>query len=119
MRRVQLNPYLEKTKLSEKMIEDDLKPSFNPKRGVRKETPNPIEEDFVCIFYGHAGHLDEFCFCRKRIKKRHFQYARDSYHDELLDFLPHSFSHASPRTSSHVLPHFSHGPNHRPYGFGS
>jgi hypothetical protein len=72
MRRVQLNPYLEKTKLSEKMIEDDLKPSFNPKRGVRKETPNPIEEDFVCIFYGHAGHLDEFCFCRKRIKKRHF-----------------------------------------------
>jgi hypothetical protein len=36
------------------------KPSFNPKREVRKETPKPREEDFVCTFCGHAGHLDEF-----------------------------------------------------------
>jgi hypothetical protein len=38
------------------------KPSFNPKTGARKETPKPREEAFVCMFYGRAGHLDEFCF---------------------------------------------------------
>jgi hypothetical protein len=38
------------------------KPSFNPKREARKETPKPREETFVCMFCGHAGHLDEFCF---------------------------------------------------------
>jgi hypothetical protein len=38
------------------------KPSFNSKREVRKETPKPREEAFVCIFCGCAGHLDEFCF---------------------------------------------------------
>jgi hypothetical protein len=41
------------------------KPSFNPKRGVRKETPKPREEAFICMFCGRAGHLDEFCFRRK------------------------------------------------------
>jgi hypothetical protein len=38
------------------------KPSFNPKREARKETPKPREEAFVCMFCGRAGHLDEFCF---------------------------------------------------------
>jgi hypothetical protein len=38
------------------------KPSFNPKREVRKETPKPREEAFVCMFCDPAGHLDEFCF---------------------------------------------------------
>jgi hypothetical protein len=38
------------------------KSSFNPKREVRKETPKPREEAFVCMFCGRAGHLDEFCF---------------------------------------------------------
>jgi hypothetical protein len=38
------------------------KPSFNPKREVRKEIPKPREEGFVCIFCGRAGHLDVFCF---------------------------------------------------------
>jgi hypothetical protein len=38
------------------------KSSFNPKREVRKETPKPREEAFVCMFYDRAGHLDEFCF---------------------------------------------------------
>jgi hypothetical protein len=38
------------------------KPSFNPKREVKKETPKPREEAFICMFCGHAGHLDEFCF---------------------------------------------------------
>jgi hypothetical protein len=38
------------------------KPSFNPKREVRKETTKPREEAFVCIFCGRAGHLDEFFF---------------------------------------------------------
>jgi hypothetical protein len=95
------------------------KPSFNPKREVRKESPKSREKAFVCMFCGHAGHLDEFCFRCKRIEKRHFEYARNSYRDEFLDFPPHSYSHTSPHTSSNALSHFSHGPNHRSYGFGS
>jgi hypothetical protein len=110
------------------------KPSFNPKREVRKETPKPREEAFIYMFCGRAGHLDEFCFRRKRIERRHVEYARDSYRDEFIDFLPRSYSHvpprsysrASPRTFSRVLPctssgavpQFTHGPNHRSYGFG-
>jgi hypothetical protein len=111
------------------------KPSFNPKRGVKRESPKLREEAFVCMFCGRASHLDEFYFRRKRIEKRRFEYARNSYHDEFLDLPPpsysrvppHSYYHASsrtfsralPRTSSHVLPQFAHRPNHRSYGFGS
>jgi hypothetical protein len=87
------------------------KPSFNPKKEVRKEIPKPRGEAFVCMFCGHANHLDEFCFRHKRIEKRRFDYARNSYHDEFIDFPPHSYSHA--------LSLFFHGPNHRSYGFGS
>jgi hypothetical protein len=95
------------------------KPSFNPKIEVGKQTPRPREEAFVCIFCGRASHLDEFCFWCKRIERRRFDYARNSYRDEFSDFPPHSYSRASPRTSSHALSHFSHEPNHSPYGFGS
>jgi hypothetical protein len=104
----------------------DFLPHFNPKREVRKETSKLREKAFVYMFYSHAGHLDEFCFCRKRIEKMRFECARNSYHDEFLDFLPHSYScvpsrsysHALPRTSSRALPQFAHGPNHHSYGFG-
>jgi hypothetical protein len=48
-----------------------------------------------------------------------FDYARNSYHDEFYDFLPHSFSRALPHTSSCALSCFSHGPNHCSYGFSS
>jgi hypothetical protein len=95
------------------------KPSFNPKREVRKETPNPREEVFVCMFCGRGGHLDEFCFHHKRIEKRHFDYARNSYRDEFSDFPSRSYSHASLRTSYRALSRLSHGPNHCSYGFGS
>jgi hypothetical protein len=111
------------------------KPSFNPKRDVKRESPKLREEAFVCMFCGRASHLDEFYFRRKRIEKRRFEYARNSYHDEFLDLPPpsysrvppHSYSHASsrtfsralPRTTSRVLPQFAHRPNHRSYGFGS
>jgi predicted nuclease with TOPRIM domain len=37
-------------------------PSFNPRREVRKETPKPREEAFICMFCGRVDHLDEFCF---------------------------------------------------------
>jgi hypothetical protein len=113
-----LSPRLERTKLSEKMIEDDLsrvkegatkstnklgigfercedkgeksapkfipssnyhkeeealkptkthcpsnlKPTFNPKRGVKKNTLKPSEEVYIYMFSSRAGHLDEFCF---------------------------------------------------------
>jgi hypothetical protein len=95
------------------------KPSFNPKREVRKETPKLREEAFVCMFCGRAGHLDEFCFRCKRIERRRFDYARNSYHDEFSDFSPRSFSHTLPHTSSRALPQFTQGPNHRSYDFGS
>jgi hypothetical protein len=103
------------------------KPSFNPKREVRKETLKLREEAFICIFCGRAGHLDEFCFQRKRIERRRVEYARDSYRDEFIDFPPCSYSHvpprfysrASPHTFSRALPQFAHGLNHRSYGFGS
>jgi hypothetical protein len=78
---------------------------------VRKESPKPRDEAFVCMFCGRAGHLDEFCFRRKRIEKRHFDYARNSYRDGFIDFPPRSYSHA--------LSRFFHGPNHHSYGFGS
>jgi hypothetical protein len=110
------------------------KQSFNPKKEVRKETPKPGEEAFICMFCDHAGHLDEFCFWRKRLERRRVEYARDTYRDEFIDFLPrsyslvspHFYSHASPRTFSRALPRtspgafpqFAHEPNHRSYGFG-
>jgi hypothetical protein len=95
------------------------KPSFNPNKEVRKETTKLREKAFVCMFCGRAGHLDEFCFWHKRIEKRRFDYARNSYRDEFSDFPPRSYSCALPHTSSRDLPRFSHGPNHRSYGFGS
>jgi hypothetical protein len=111
------------------------KPSFNSKREVRKETPKPREEAFICMFCGRAGHLDEFFFWRKRIERRHVEYARDSYRDEFFNVLPqsysrilprsysrassHTFSRALPRTFSNGSPQFAYGPNHRSYGFVS
>jgi hypothetical protein len=110
------------------------KPSFNPKREVRKETPKPREKAVICMFCGRAGHLDEFCFRWKRIERRRVEYTRSSYRDEFIDFPPRSYSHVPPRfysrasprtfsrtfphTSSSVLPQFAHEPNHRSYGFG-
>jgi hypothetical protein len=109
-------------------------PTFNPKREARKETLKSREEAFVCMFCGRASHLDEFRFRWKKIEMRRVEYARDSYHDEFIDFLPRSYSHvpprfyshasprtfsqALPRTSSSASPQFAHGPNHRSYGFG-
>jgi hypothetical protein len=95
------------------------KPFFNPKKEVRKETPKPREEIFVCMFCGCVDHLDEFCFQCKRIERRRFEYARNSYRDEFFDFPPRSYSYALPHTSSHALPQFAYGPNHHSYGFGS
>jgi hypothetical protein len=97
----------------------NLKSSFNPKRKVRKETPNPRDEAFICMFCSHAGHLDEFCFRQKRIKRRHIEYARDSYRDEFFDVPPQSYSHILPcsysralsHTFSRALPQFGHRPN--------
>jgi hypothetical protein len=87
------------------------KPSFKPKRDVKRESLKPREEAFVCMFCGSAGHLDEFCFRCKKIERRHDGYARNSYRDEFIDFPPRSYSHfpprfyswASPRTSAHAF----------------
>jgi hypothetical protein len=84
----------EALKLTKVHYPSNPKPSFNPKREVRKETPKPREEAFVCIFCGSAGHLDEFCFRWKRIERRHVEYARDSYRYEFIDFPPRFYSRA-------------------------
>jgi hypothetical protein len=55
----------------------------------------------------------------ERIEKRHFEYDRNSYHDEFVEFRPRSYPHTSPCTYSRALPRFSHGPNHRSYDFCS
>jgi hypothetical protein len=73
------------------------KSSFNPKRDVKRESPKPREEAFVCMFCGRTGHLDEFCFRRKRSERRRVEYARNSYRDEFIDFPHRSYSHVPPR----------------------
>jgi hypothetical protein len=87
------------------------KPSFNPKRGVRKNTPNLSEEVYICMFCDYASHLEEFFFHHKRMEKKCFDCGRNSYRDESIDFLS--------RTSSRASPRFFQGPNHHSYGFGS
>jgi hypothetical protein len=117
----------EALKLTKINYPSNAKPSFNPKKEVKRETPKPREEALMCIFYGCAGHSDEFCFHCKRIENSHFDYARNSYHDEFNDFSPRSYSRVQPRfysrASSHTsfcaLPQLSHGPNYCSYGFGS
>jgi hypothetical protein len=98
------------------------KQSLNPKR-AQKQTTNPsisnLDGIYMCMFCGRTSHLDEFCFRRKRMEKRCVDYARNSYLDEFSDFLPRSYSRASAHTSSHALSSFSHGSNHRSYGFDS
>jgi hypothetical protein len=89
----------------------NLKSSFNPKRGVKKNTLKSSEEVYICMFYGCVGHLDEFCFQRKRIEKRRVDYPRNSYHNDFIDFSPH--------ISSHAPSCFSHRLDHRSYNFGS
>jgi hypothetical protein len=79
------------------------------------------------MFYGRAGHLDKFCFRRKRIEMRRVEYAKNSYRNEFFDLPPRSYSRVPPRsysrvlprTSSCALPQFAHGSNHLSYGFGS
>jgi hypothetical protein len=75
-------------------------------RGVKKNTLNPREKVYIYMFCDRVGQLDEFYFRHKRMEKRCVDYARNSYHDEFIDFPPH------------FLSRFSHGPNHRSYGFG-
>jgi hypothetical protein len=114
----------EEQTLKAKQIPYPLNPksSFNPKR-AQKQTTNSCMSNFddvyIYMFCGRAGHLDEFCLRRKRIEKMHFDYARNSYRDEFIDFPHRSYSRVLPRTYSRALSRFSHEPSHRSYGFGS
>jgi hypothetical protein len=60
------------------------------------------------MFCGRVGHLDEFCFRRKRIERRHVEYGRDSYRDEFFDVLPQSYSRIPPRFYSRAFPRTFH-----------
>jgi hypothetical protein len=84
------------------------KSSFNLKRELRKEILKTTKEVFVCMFYDRIDHLDEFCFRRKKIEKRRFDYVRNLYRDEFSNFSSRSYSRASLCTSSHALSHFPH-----------
>jgi hypothetical protein len=55
----------ESLKLTKTHYPSNAKPSFNPEGGVKKNTPNPTAEVYICMFYGRAGHLDEFYFSHK------------------------------------------------------
>jgi hypothetical protein len=100
-------------------------PSFNPKR-EKERNPQAKRGSFYLHVLWPCWSLRRFFFRWKRIERRHVEYARDSYRDEFIDFLPHSYSHVPPRfysralsrTFSRALPQFAHGPNHRSYGFG-
>jgi hypothetical protein len=82
---------------------------------VKRETPKSRDDVFIYMFCGRTGHLDEFCFRRKRIERRRIEYARNSYRDEFFDVPPqsysrvpsHSYSHVSPRTFLRALPRTS------------
>jgi hypothetical protein len=52
----------EALKLTKAHYPSNPKSSFNPKRDVKRESPKPREEAFVCMFCNRASHLDEFCF---------------------------------------------------------
>jgi hypothetical protein len=80
--------------------------------------PN-LNSVYTYMFCGRAGHFDEFYFLCKIMEKRCFECARNSYPDKFFDFLAHSYSRASPRTSSRAVSHFFHGPNHFLYSFDS
>ena len=76
------------------------------------------------MFCGCAGHLYEFCFRRKRFKKRQREYLRNAHHED-LDFPPRFASHATPRPNHRSygyrpreIGHASLRPNHRSYGYG-
>jgi hypothetical protein len=133
VRRVLLSLFLALATIKKRKHSNQLKHISHPIQS-HSSTPKPREEVFICMFCGRAGHLDEFCFRRKRIERRRVEYARDSYRDEFIDFPPRSysrilprsysrassrtFSRALPRTSSRASPQFAHGPNHHSYGFG-
>jgi hypothetical protein len=73
----------------------------------------------MCLFCDCASHLDEFCFRHKRIDKRRFDFARNSYRNKFTDFPLHSYSRAPPRTPSHAMSRLLQVANHRSYGSGS
>jgi hypothetical protein len=87
-----------------KPITHPIQSNPSTQREVFKETPKLREKAFVCMFCGRASHLDEFCFRRKRVERSRVEYARDSYHDEFIDFLTRSYSHVPPRPYSRALP---------------
>jgi hypothetical protein len=83
------------------------KPSFNPKREVRKEIPKPREEAFVAVLVTWMS----FASVAKELKRGALSMVESHIMMSSLIFLPRSYSRA--------LSHFFHGPNHHSYGFGS
>jgi hypothetical protein len=104
------------------------KPSFNPKRDVKKETPKPRERMllFACFVAVPVTWMS-FASGVRGLRGGALSMLETHIVMSSLIFLPHSYSHvmphsyscALPHTSSDALSHFSHGPNYRSYGSGS
>ena len=83
------------------------KPSFNPKKPKAQSSMPKTKRDFICMFCGREGHLDDFCFRRKRIERRQMALTRNTRHDE--------FEFSSSRFASRA----SRGYGHPSYGYNS
>jgi hypothetical protein len=90
------------------------KPSFNPKREVRKEPPNQ-ERKLSCACFV-AAPVTWMSFASGARGLRGGALIMPKTHI-MMSFL--IFHLALPHTSSHALPQFSQGPNHHSYGFDS
>jgi hypothetical protein len=133
-----LTACLEKTALSEKMIEENLsrveesatKSTYRLSVGFER-CENKGEKSAPKFISSSTYHKEEAII---KSTKAHCPSNPNSYHDEFIDFSPRSYSHVpprfysrvSPRTFSRALPctfssassQFTHGPNHHSYGFG-
>jgi hypothetical protein len=96
----------------------NLKLSFKPKRDMKKETPSLERKFLFAYFVAVLVTWMSFAFIARELRRDALTML-EAHPDEFSNFLPHSYSRALPCTSSHVLSHFSRGPNHRSYGFGS
>jgi hypothetical protein len=96
----------------------NLKQSFNPKREVKKETPNRERKLLFAYFVSVLVTWMSVAFGVRELR-RDILTMLETHCDEFINLSARSYSHVLSRTSSRALPQFSHGPNHYSYGFGS
>jgi hypothetical protein len=95
------------------------KPSFNPKREVRKESPKSREKSLCACFIAVSVTWMSFASVARELRRCALTMPKTHIVISSLIFHLFSYYRASPHTSSRALSHFSHRPNYRSYGFGS